>query len=210
MAAASPTSAASSSSPSASRPERVRQLLGVDSVLRVKRINLADGEPFAVVTVWCPAELGQHLSRADVEQHPFYELLDMHAPWGDPDDRCRRRVGGRGPAVARAGRRAAVEVPAGDDGRVGHPGAGQRAPLSGPSHRVRRRPARRGAVVTAQRAAPRGLERRKLELVAMWTEGRPDRLVTRRRGGGRRPTAGAWPAGSRCRSCGRPGAGRPG
>ena len=58
-------------------PERVRQLLGVDSVLRVKRVNLADGEPFAVVTVWCPAELGQHLSRADVEHHPFYELLDI-------------------------------------------------------------------------------------------------------------------------------------
>jgi len=58
-------------------PGRVRHLLGVDSVLRVKRINLADGEPFAVVTVWCPAELGQHLSRADVEQHPFYELLDV-------------------------------------------------------------------------------------------------------------------------------------
>jgi GntR family transcriptional regulator len=58
-------------------PERVRQLLDVESVLRVKRINLADGEPFAVVTVWCPAELGQHLSRADVEHHPFYELLDI-------------------------------------------------------------------------------------------------------------------------------------
>jgi GntR family transcriptional regulator len=58
-------------------PQRVRQLLGDDPVLRVKRLNLADGEPFAVVTVWCPAELGQHLSRADVEQHPFYELLDV-------------------------------------------------------------------------------------------------------------------------------------
>jgi GntR family transcriptional regulator len=58
-------------------PPRVRQLLGGDSVLRVKRINLADGEPFAVVTVWCPGQLGQHLSRADVEQHPFYELLDV-------------------------------------------------------------------------------------------------------------------------------------
>ena len=77
MAVASPTSGASSSSPSATRPDGVRQLLGVDSVLRVKRINLADGEPFAVVTVWCPAEFGQHLSRADVEQHPFYELLDV-------------------------------------------------------------------------------------------------------------------------------------
>ena len=54
---------------------RVREVLGTDQVLRVKRLNLADGEPFAVVTVWCPAELGQHLSRADVERSPFYELL---------------------------------------------------------------------------------------------------------------------------------------
>lgn len=58
-------------------PARVRRLLGVGSVLRVKRINLADGAPFAVVTVWCPAQLGRHLSRADVEQHAFYELLDV-------------------------------------------------------------------------------------------------------------------------------------
>ena len=57
-------------------PERVRKLLGVAQVLRVKRVNLADGEPFAVVTVWCPAELGAHLSRRDVESRPFYELID--------------------------------------------------------------------------------------------------------------------------------------
>jgi GntR family transcriptional regulator len=57
-------------------PERVGRILGVDQVLRVKRVNLADGEPFAVVTVWCPAELGASLSREDVERHPFYELLD--------------------------------------------------------------------------------------------------------------------------------------
>jgi GntR family transcriptional regulator len=60
-----------------SAPRRVAQVLGTDHVLRVKRLNLADGEPFAVVTVWCPAELGQHLSRRDVEQHPFYELLGI-------------------------------------------------------------------------------------------------------------------------------------
>jgi GntR family transcriptional regulator len=53
----------------------VRSVLGVEQVLRVKRLNLADGEPFAVVTVWCPAELGKRLSRQDVERHPFYELL---------------------------------------------------------------------------------------------------------------------------------------
>ena len=58
-------------------PAHVAAELGVDRVLRVKRISLADGEPFAVVTVWCPAELGQHLSMADVERQPFYELLDI-------------------------------------------------------------------------------------------------------------------------------------
>jgi GntR family transcriptional regulator len=58
-------------------PSRVRAALRSDNVLRVKRVNLADGEPFAVVTVWCPAELGQHLSRRDVERSPFYELLGI-------------------------------------------------------------------------------------------------------------------------------------
>ncbi len=38
--------------------ERVREVLGVHQVLRVRRLNLADEEPFAIVTVWCPAELG--------------------------------------------------------------------------------------------------------------------------------------------------------
>jgi GntR family transcriptional regulator len=56
---------------------RVRDALRAEHVLRVKRINLADGEPFAVVTVWCPSELGQHLSRRDVERSPFYELLGV-------------------------------------------------------------------------------------------------------------------------------------
>ncbi len=58
-------------------PARVRDVLGVEQVLRVKRLNLADGEPFAVVTVWCPGELGAALSRRDVEAHPFYELLGV-------------------------------------------------------------------------------------------------------------------------------------
>jgi GntR family transcriptional regulator len=56
---------------------RVAEVLGHGSVLRVRRLNLADGEPFARVTVWCPADLGQHLSRADVERAPFYELLSV-------------------------------------------------------------------------------------------------------------------------------------
>jgi len=55
----------------------VREALAAEQVLRVKRVNMADGEPFAVVTVWCPAELAQSLSRRDVERSPFYELLGV-------------------------------------------------------------------------------------------------------------------------------------
>ena len=58
-------------------PKDVARSLATTKVLRVRRLNLADGEPFAIVTVWCAAELGQHLSRADVERSPFYELLDI-------------------------------------------------------------------------------------------------------------------------------------
>jgi len=58
-------------------PANVGRTLRTDQVLQVKRLNLADGEPFAVVTVWCPADLGAALSRRDVEQHPFYELLGI-------------------------------------------------------------------------------------------------------------------------------------
>jgi GntR family transcriptional regulator len=57
-------------------PPRVRQVLGVKRVLEVRRLNLADGEPFARVTVWCPRRLAAGLRRADVERSSFYELID--------------------------------------------------------------------------------------------------------------------------------------
>lgn len=56
---------------------RAKEVLGVDTVLRVRRVNLADGLPFARVTVWCPEHLGADLSRRDVEQRSFYELLPV-------------------------------------------------------------------------------------------------------------------------------------
>jgi GntR family transcriptional regulator len=56
---------------------RVRLVLGVDSVLRVRRVNLADAQPFARVTVWVPEALAHDLSRADVERASFYDLLDV-------------------------------------------------------------------------------------------------------------------------------------
>jgi GntR family transcriptional regulator len=58
-------------------PPHVVEQLHHEQVLRVKRVNRADGEPFAVVTVWCPAEYGQNLSRRDVQRQPFYELLGI-------------------------------------------------------------------------------------------------------------------------------------
>jgi GntR family transcriptional regulator len=59
-------------------PARVRKVLGVSRVLEVRRLNLADGHPFARVTVWCTEQLGKKLSLDDVERAPFYELLDVH------------------------------------------------------------------------------------------------------------------------------------
>jgi GntR family transcriptional regulator len=60
-----------------SAPPRVRTTLGTDTVLRVRRLNLADGVPFALVTVWCPEQYGAELSRADVTRAPFYELIGV-------------------------------------------------------------------------------------------------------------------------------------
>ena len=58
-------------------PPRARQVLGAATVLEVRRLNLADDEPFARVTVWCPDDLGASISRDDVERASFYELLDV-------------------------------------------------------------------------------------------------------------------------------------
>ncbi len=55
-------------------PRHVAPLLG-PRVLITKRVNLADGRPFARVTVWCREDLGAELSLADVERLPFYSLL---------------------------------------------------------------------------------------------------------------------------------------
>ena len=55
----------------------VAAVLGPGTVLEVRRLNLADGEPFARVTVWCPEGLGADLSRAEVERSSFYEVLPV-------------------------------------------------------------------------------------------------------------------------------------
>ncbi len=61
-------------------PSSVADALKVDrgsDVLRVERVNLADDEPFALVTVWVRSDVGADVSRADVERAPFYDLLPL-------------------------------------------------------------------------------------------------------------------------------------
>lgn len=58
-------------------PSRVAGILATTEVLRVRRLNLADGAPFARVTVWVPAHLGSSLSRDDVQRASFYDLLGV-------------------------------------------------------------------------------------------------------------------------------------
>jgi GntR family transcriptional regulator len=60
-----------------SAPERVAAVFGEGIVLEVIRRNLADGQPFARVTVWCPERLGGRLTRDDVAASPFYGLLGV-------------------------------------------------------------------------------------------------------------------------------------
>jgi GntR family transcriptional regulator len=85
-------------------PARARQVLAATKVLEVRRLNLADDEPFARITVWCPDDLGAPISRHDVEQSSFYELLGI--PLGGA-------VQTIGAALASAEDAALLEVPAG-------------------------------------------------------------------------------------------------
>ena len=85
-------------------PPRVQELLGERTALAVRRLHLADGQPFALVDVWCPEHLGADLSRADVERASFLEQLPV-------------RVGGAsqfiGAAAAEAEDAALLQIPTG-------------------------------------------------------------------------------------------------
>lgn len=54
---------------------RIEEVLGSGEMLEVKRLNLADGLPFARVTVWIPAHLGYEFSMKDLEENSLYRLL---------------------------------------------------------------------------------------------------------------------------------------
>lgn len=58
-------------------PAEARDVLGAERVLLVHRVNLADGEPFAVVTVWCPVDLAGGLTPEQLADNSFYDLLPI-------------------------------------------------------------------------------------------------------------------------------------
>ena len=86
----------------------------------MRRVNLADGVPFARVTVWCPVAWPRGLPRDDLERSSFYDLLPVV-------------LGGAtqtiGAAAASADDAALLEVPVGAPvlrcGRVTDVGDGQ-------------------------------------------------------------------------------------
>lgn len=55
----------------------VGELLSSETVLQVRRLGLAAGEPFVLITVWCDEKLGAQLSRSDVAQRSFLDLIDV-------------------------------------------------------------------------------------------------------------------------------------
>lgn len=58
-------------------PARVRDVLNVERVVRLLRLNLADGRPFALVTVWCPEDLGGTFTRGELTEYSFHDLLEV-------------------------------------------------------------------------------------------------------------------------------------
>ena len=68
---------ASSTSRSSPPPAGCGPCSGSSGCCRSIRLNLADGQPFARVTVWCPEALGAELSWSQVERSSFYELLQV-------------------------------------------------------------------------------------------------------------------------------------
>lgn len=54
---------------------RRKEVLGDEELLEVERLNLADGLPFARITVWLGLELAKQFSMSDLEERSFYDLL---------------------------------------------------------------------------------------------------------------------------------------
>jgi GntR family transcriptional regulator len=52
--------------------------LGINSGLLVRRIYLIDGRAQAMVDITLPAAIGEQISRAQIEEHPIYQVLQQN------------------------------------------------------------------------------------------------------------------------------------
>lgn len=71
---------------------RILEVLGPGEYLEVERLNLANTIPFARVTVWVPARLGEAYSISDYEVKSFYELLSESEILVQPLDSARQSI----------------------------------------------------------------------------------------------------------------------
>ncbi|WP_051389429.1 GntR family transcriptional regulator [Arthrobacter sp. 35W] len=46
-----------------------------NSFLMVRRSYLSEGKPYAVAEIYLPSSIGKYISRADVERHPIYQVI---------------------------------------------------------------------------------------------------------------------------------------
>jgi GntR family transcriptional regulator len=60
-----------------STPPRLADVLTTDAVLEIARVDRVDGQPFAIATVWVPADLAAGLSPRALEQRPLSEQLGV-------------------------------------------------------------------------------------------------------------------------------------
>ena len=118
-------------------PAPVAASLGLEAgaeVLRVRRLNLADGVPFALVTVWLPAALGARREpRRRASGHRSTSCSPLRGTTlgsCDADDRRRHRRRRRRPPVRRRARRRGARLPAGHLRARRVAGRGLRAPVS--------------------------------------------------------------------------------
>ena len=63
---------------------RPREVLGDGELLVITRINLADGAPFARVTVWVPSQIGSQFSIPELEGASLYELIGERGALSKP------------------------------------------------------------------------------------------------------------------------------
>ena len=69
-------------------PDDIATLLG-EEVLEVVLLNLADEQPFALVTVWCPARLGAEFSRSDLSEWANFRSSNSVSGWSGRGGQCR-------------------------------------------------------------------------------------------------------------------------